>query len=70
MVFRHFGHLAVLFIEKYQYGENRVANSIFKKSFNSLKGHILVKKKSRAFFIRILKFAFWGEKSPELATLM
>jgi hypothetical protein len=30
-VFRRFGHLAVLFVEKYQYGEKRVANSILLK---------------------------------------
>jgi hypothetical protein len=32
MVFRRFVHFPVLFIEKYRYGENRVANANFKKS--------------------------------------
>jgi hypothetical protein len=35
IVFRRFGHLAVLFIEKCQYGENRVASSQFLKNQTS-----------------------------------
>jgi hypothetical protein len=32
MVIRHFVHFPLLFIEKYRYGENRVANPEIKKS--------------------------------------
>jgi hypothetical protein len=43
MVFRGFVHLPVLFIEKYRYGDNRVANQNYKKNhFNTLKVQILV----------------------------
>jgi hypothetical protein len=67
-VFRRFGHLEVLFIEKYQYGENRVANSIFEKSFNTFKKAIyrIGLKMPRTFLRRILKFAFLGAKIPRV----
>jgi hypothetical protein len=68
---RRFVHFGVLCTAKYLYGENRVANPNFKKNhFYTLKVKIVVYNGPRAFFKRIPKFAFLGEKSSKLATLI
>jgi hypothetical protein len=59
MVFRRFDHLPVIFVEKYRYGGNRVAN-YKRNNFSTFKVQIGLKM-SGTFFDRIPKFAFLWE---------
>jgi hypothetical protein len=57
-MFRRFVHFPVLYIEKYRYDENRVANPNFKKSLEHFKSPYIGLKMPRTLFKRIPIFAF------------